>query len=70
MKLTRILFLLLFLPFMNIESSNGITNYEISKICKFRKKEKKNECIDRLMKKRYYLNQGKPIEIKVSPYSK
>tara|TARA_B100000212_G_C27156666_1_gene439887 strand:- start:57 stop:269 length:213 start_codon:yes stop_codon:yes gene_type:complete len=70
MKLARILFLLLFIPFISIESSNGMTNYEISKICKFRKKEKKNECIDRLMKNRYYLNQGKPIEIKVFPYSK
>ena len=70
MKLARILFLLLFIPFISIESSNGMTNYEISKIFKFRKKEKKNECIDRLMKKRYYINQGKPIEIKVSPYSK
>ncbi len=55
---------------MNMESSNGITNYEISKLCKFRKKEKKNDCIDRLMKNRYYLNQGKPIEIQVFPYSK
>ncbi len=70
MKLIKISILLLFLPFMNMESSNGITNYEISKLCKFRKKEKKNDCIDRLMKNRYYLNQGKPIEIQVFPYSK
>ena len=44
----------------------SISNYQIDKICKRKRKEK--ECIKKLKLKRELIYEGKPIEIPVYPY--
>ena len=58
--------LLTFFPFS--KESFSLTNYQIKRFCE--KEKKVSLCIKNLQKKRSDLQEGKPIEIPVSPYKR
>ena len=66
MKLLFKLFSLLLLSLLLPLETYSISNYQIFKICKRKRKEK--TCIKRLKLKRELIYDGKPIEIPVYPY--
>ena len=58
------LFLLSFFSFVN--ESFSLTDYQIKRFCK--KEKKVYSCIRDLQEKRSILQQGKPIEVPITPY--
>ena len=58
----------LFVFFAFGDETFSLTDYEIKKICK--KKKRASPCIKNLQEKRSYLQKGNLIEIPVVPYKK
>ena len=66
MKLFLKIFSLTFLLFVFSLEVYSISNYEILKICRNKRKEK--SCVKRLKLNRELIDKGKPIRIPVLPY--
>tara|TARA_Y100000589_G_scaffold318556_1_gene346145 strand:+ start:503 stop:712 length:210 start_codon:yes stop_codon:yes gene_type:complete len=66
MKLFLKIFFIINLSSVIALDSFAISNYQIFRICRVKKREK--ECIKRLKLIRELINQGKPIEVPVFPY--
>ena len=66
MKVFLKVFLLIFFFFGTKLETLSISNYEILKICRSQRMQKR--CIKRLKINRELINKGKPIEIQVIPY--
>ncbi len=58
------IFLLAFFSFSN--ESFSLTDYQIERFCK--KEKRVSLCIKKLQEKRSDLQEGKPIEIPITPY--
>ena len=68
MKLLLNLFLFLFCLFLLDDKSFSLTDYQIENICK--KEKRKSNCIKNLKEKKYKLQKGDLIEIKVIPFKR
>ncbi len=66
MKVFLKIFLLIFLLLGPKLETLSISNYEILKICRSQRMQKR--CIKRLKINKELFNKGKPIEIQVIPY--
>ena len=62
------LYLFLFVFFTFSDKSFSLTDYQIERICK--KKKRVSTCIKNLQEKRSYLQKGNKIEIPVIPYNR